>query len=115
MMSSTNMERYIVQKAQQALEALTTEESLEDRLRAARMHFSFVTDDHYLQSAPAEVQKYLTAVRYIPHGEPRPETARTIREAIESIFEAWGRESRRVNDAGNVIETSEHKGDFKEW
>jgi hypothetical protein len=28
---NTNMERYIGQKAQQALEALTTEESLEDR------------------------------------------------------------------------------------
>lgn len=86
------MERYITQKAQQALEALTGEESLEDRLRAARMHFSFVTDDHYLQTAPAEVREYLTAVRDIPPGESRPETARKIREAIETVFEARGRE-----------------------
>ena len=50
------METYIAQKAQQALEALTTEETLEDRLRAARMHFSLVTDEHYLKSAPAEVR-----------------------------------------------------------
>jgi hypothetical protein len=56
------------------------------------MHFLFVTGDHYLETAPVEVRKYLKAVRDIPDGEPRPETARTIREAIESIFEAWGRE-----------------------
>jgi hypothetical protein len=89
------MENYIVQKAQQALEALTTDEPLEDRLRTARMHLSIVTDDHYLKTAPSDVQLYLGAVRDIPEAEPWPDMARTIREAIETIFEAWGREHSR--------------------
>ena len=86
------MQNYIAQKAQQALEALTTDQPLEERLRTARMHFSLVTSDHYLQDAPADVQQYLAAVRDIPDGEPWPDTARKIREAIETVFEAWGRE-----------------------
>ena len=86
------MERYIGQKAQQALEALTTDESLEHRLRTARAHLSFVTGDHYLQSAPAEVQEYLGAVRDIADDEPLPDVAGKIREAIEAVFEQWGRE-----------------------
>ena len=86
------MEQYIGQKAQQALEALTTDKPLEERLVEARMHLSFVTGDHYLQSATAEVQQYLGAVRDIAEGEPLPDAARKIREAIETIFEQWGRE-----------------------
>lgn len=48
------MERYIGQKAQQALEALTTEDSLSERLATARMHLLSVID--FLQGAPDEVQ-----------------------------------------------------------
>jgi hypothetical protein len=88
------MERYIAQKAQQALEALTTDEPLEQRLKTARMHFSFVTIEHYLRSAPSEVRQYLGAIQAIADDEPLPDVARKVREAIGTVFEQLGRENR---------------------
>ena len=86
------MDRYIGQKAQQALEALTTDSSLEQRLKEARMHLSSVTGTHFLQSASTQVQQHLVAVSDIADNEPLPDVACKIREAIETIFEQWGRE-----------------------
>jgi hypothetical protein len=83
---------YIGQAAQQALEALATGEPLDERLKAARARLSVVTSDDYLQSAPRHVQKCLSGIRDISDNESKAEIARKIREAIENIFEALGRE-----------------------
>jgi hypothetical protein len=85
------MEHYIAQKAQQALEALTTPDSLRDRLELARMHFGFVTSDHYLSSSPATVRESLIAIRDMNKDEPFPSVAHKIRTAIETIFEEFGK------------------------
>jgi hypothetical protein len=86
------IEHYIAQKAQQALEALTSADSLKDRLEAARDHFRFVTRDHYLSSCPETVRDCLIAVRDIANDESLPSLAHKIRTAIETIFEEFGKQ-----------------------
>lgn len=87
------MERYIVQKAQQALEALTTEDSLENRLRLARLHLSFPTDGNYFGSMTPEVRRAYHNYLSTSADEPRPTQAQVLRLLLMEIFEADGRET----------------------
>lgn len=98
-----NMDRYIGQKAQQALEALTTEDSLQQRLAAARSHLGAITSEHFFQSAPSEVQKCLTAICDISDTDSRPSAARKICDAIESIFEACGCQEAELKEAKQIV------------
>lgn len=90
------MENYVAQKAQQALEALTSADSLKHRLEAARGHFRFVTNDHYLSSCPGAVRDCLIAVRDIANDETLPSVVYKIRTAIETILVQLGKQ-----DAGD--------------
>lgn len=90
------MDRYIAQKAQQALQALMTDETLRERLSAACGHLLSIPDG-LTQTAPAEIQECLTAVRNIPEHNSSTDTAGTVRDTIETILEEWGRQDAPSN------------------
>jgi hypothetical protein len=95
------MDYYVVQKAQQALEALTTDQPLESRLTEAAMHLSFTTGSVYMITMPSEVRKpYLDYQRVTERQEPLPNQAEHLRDLLEEIFRAAGRGPVRVETAG---------------
>lgn len=88
---SRSMENYVVQKAQQALEALAGDGAWKDRLASASSHLSTVTNDHFLASCPEDVAQALKELHDAPREEPYPNTSLRIQTAIELIFEEAGR------------------------
>jgi hypothetical protein len=89
------MESYVVQMAQEALEALAGDGAWKDRLATASVRLSFGTNDHFLASTPEEVVQALKELQDAPREEPYPTTSQRIRTAIELIFEEAGRRDLR--------------------
>ena len=85
------MERYIAQKADQALEAMCGRESLTKRLKNAQMHFIFVSDEHHLGTAPEHVRKSITAFLKCKTGRGSMRSAALAHSAIASALIEFGR------------------------
>ena len=93
------MNLYIGQKAQQALEALGSGESLERRLQEAHGHFMAVADAHFLNDARPEVRDAIMAFAKADVGANLKEASTQCRLAIELVFSACGREHAANNQA----------------
>jgi hypothetical protein len=85
------MERYIAQKADQALEAMCSRESLTKRLKNAQMHFMAVSNDHFLGSAPEAVRKSIKAFLKCKTGRGSMRAAAVAADAIASALIEFGR------------------------
>jgi hypothetical protein len=85
-----NMQNFISQKAQQALEAMCEEAPLPERLRIAKSYFEQAT--RYLDTAPEEVRKYVKAFISSDVEQDIRRSSNNLQSAIESVFEEWGRE-----------------------
>jgi len=96
------MESYVVQKAQQAVEALCEERDLRSRLLSAATEFCYVTSDHLLSSCPKEVADAIIAVKETPNDEELPVFSQRIQTAIELIFEESGRQEIRRGARENL-------------
>ena len=85
------MERYIAQKADQALEAMCGRESLTKRLKNAKMHLVSVSDDHFLRTAPEDVRESITAFLKSKTGRGSRRSAALAKYAILSTLVEFGR------------------------
>jgi hypothetical protein len=90
------MERYIGQKAQQALEALGGVGSLRQRLKSAKGHFALVNMKEHLVTMPPQVGEAIkTFMEADVETDIEPdllEASRACQTAIELIFSTLGRE-----------------------
>jgi hypothetical protein len=93
------MQKYLGQKAQQALEAMCEEAPLSKRLNAARRHFEDAAQ--YVDAAPEDVRKYVKAflASDVEHDMRRSSLA--LQSAIESVFEQAGREDITLGKSGD--------------
>jgi len=85
------VERYIAQKADQALEAMCGRESLTKRLKHAQMHLIFVSDEHHLGSAPKHVRESITAFLKCETGRGSRRSAALAHAAIADALIEFGR------------------------
>lgn len=94
------MQNYLVQKAQQALEAMCEEALLPNRLNTARRHFEDAAQ--YLDTAPEGVRKYVRA--FIDSDVERDirRSSLALQSAIESVFEEAGREDITLGKSGDT-------------
>ena len=86
------MERYIAQKADQALEAMCGRESLTKRLKSAKMYFLSVSDDYFLGTAPEDVRESITAFLKSKTGRGSKRAAALVKSAICSSLLEFGRQ-----------------------
>jgi len=86
------VERYIAQKADEALDAMCGRESLTKRLKMAQMHFVFVSDEHHLGTAPEDVRKSITAFLNCKTGRGSARSASLAAQAIYFALVEWGRQ-----------------------
>jgi hypothetical protein len=89
------MERYIAQKANEALEAMCGRDSLTSRLRKARLCFASVEGDAFLASAPESVRKSITAFMKSSGGRGCHNGAALVQTAISLSLMEFGREEGR--------------------
>jgi hypothetical protein len=85
------MERYIAQKAGEALEAMCGRESLTKRLREARLRFLTVAGDHFLDSAPEDVRESIKAFLKCKVGRGSRHAAALASSAIALTLMEFGR------------------------
>jgi hypothetical protein len=86
------MHAYVVQKAQQALTALTRDAPLEDRISEAWAHFHTTSESQHFIEMPPEVRKpYNDFLRSVQQGDPLGEQAQHAQTLIEEVFRADGR------------------------
>ena len=90
-LSSLGMNLYIAKKAQDALKALASVDSRENRLKEARMHLMLVTSEYHKASATEHVRECLGKIEKITDEQSLEDVSTIIREAIETIFEEYGR------------------------
>lgn len=88
------MQNYMVQKAQQALEALLRDAPLAERLRDAKGYILAVSGDDYLAGVSPELRENITTLVSTDLDKQR-EVAEAYQSVIEGIFEEWGREMER--------------------
>ena len=86
------MERYIGQKADQALEAMCGGASLENRVKTAKMYFLSVSEDHFLKSAPEDIQDYITKLMKADVDSNPGDAAALVKGAILAILLELGRQ-----------------------
>lgn len=80
----------LLQKARNAMRALTANEPIAERIDHARWHLMHVMTEQSLRLAPPEVRVKLHAVRDIKKGTTQSEVAARVEAAIESILRANG-------------------------
>ncbi len=85
------MERYIAQKAGEALEAMCGSGSLTSRLRKARLCFAVVAGDTFLAKAPESVRESITAFMKSRVGRGSRNGAALVQSAIALSLMEFGR------------------------
>lgn len=91
MKTTPKFDLYIAQMGQEALKELSEDKPLKERLIWARYRISAVATEHHLNGTPHKLQEAIMAVNSLTGEESFPDQSRAIREAIEEIFEAYGR------------------------
>lgn len=86
------MERYIAQKAGEALEAMCGKESLTERLNNAKMYFGTVSGDGFLSIAPKNVRESITAFMKSDTEKGSLESAALVTTAISLTLFEFGRQ-----------------------
>jgi hypothetical protein len=86
------MERYIAQRADQALEAMCGRESLTKRLQNAKMYFLSVSNDHFLGTAPEDVRESITVFLKSKTGRGSKRSSALVKSAICSSLLEFGRQ-----------------------
>jgi hypothetical protein len=84
------MKTYVMQSAQKALEALASQEPLNQRLKEARFHFLKIQDSHLANEVSEEVR---AAIKEFVTGDEAniPKSSLACQNAIEVVFVAVGR------------------------
>jgi hypothetical protein len=90
------MERYIAQKADEALKAMCGGYSLTGRLRDAQMHFHSISDEHYLRTTPQNVRESIVAFFEMQDRRGSLKSAALAHSAIASVLIEWGRSEARL-------------------
>jgi hypothetical protein len=85
------MNLYIARKAQDALKALASGDSREERLKLARMQLMQASSNYHKSSATEHVREYLEKIEAITEDQSLEEVSALIRETIETVFEEYGR------------------------
>ena len=85
------MESYIVQKAQQCVEALARDGSREQRLAEASIHVSTINREIYIDSAPQVVADCIKEVCQLDPKEEMDQLALALKSFIQHVFEEAGR------------------------
>ena len=93
------MQNYIVQKAQQALEAICEEAPLPERLETPRRHFEQAAQ--HLETAPEDVRKTLKAFIGSDIKHDIRSSSLSFQSAVESVFEEAGREDVTLGKSGD--------------
>jgi hypothetical protein len=99
MTDSEKMQHYIVQKAQQALEAICEEEPLSKRLDTAKSHLEYATQ--YLDTASEEVRNRVKAFIESDVVYDTRHSCLALQSAIISVFEEAGRDDVTLGKSGD--------------
>jgi len=91
------MNRYVAQKADQALEAMCGSESLTKRLKNAKLHFLFVSNDYFLGTAPEDVRESITVFLKSKTGRGAKKAVALVKSAICSSLLEYGRQDALIS------------------
>ena len=83
------MKHYLGQKAQQALEELVKEDSLQNRLQAARLHTIIANNEHFIEDAEG-VREALREIDAAFAGDNLVIQGQAISRFIEEVFQEYG-------------------------